>query len=108
MSRVIRHIDRGTRMIDGVDVHLTEFVSDDDVRSFGVHRTDTGADLTEDKHLDTWPNDDHLADLLHAQAGQWVCADCATRFDSHQRDLIADHVRDCETGNRTGAAHGER
>lgn len=48
MNRVIREIDRGTRIVSGVEVTITELIWDNDGRSFEVHRTDTGEDLTAD------------------------------------------------------------
>ncbi|AXH93606.1 hypothetical protein ACFWDZ_08470 [Micromonospora aurantiaca] len=101
MSRVIRDIDRGVRTIDGIDLHLTELVWDDGGRSFEVRRTDTDADLTEDGCLDTWPTDEHLANLLRDHGGAWSCPGCEITIDSRQPDLIADHIRDCDAADRS-------
>jgi hypothetical protein len=98
MSRVVRDIDRGTRTIDGIDLHLTELVWDDGGRSFEVRRTDTDTDLTEDGCLDTWPTDEQLANLLHDHTGAWSCPGCSATIDGGRADLITDHVRDCDAG----------
>jgi hypothetical protein len=66
MSHIIREIDRGTRTVNGVQVHITELVWHDEGRSFEVHRTDTGADLTEDGCFDTWPTDAQITELLRS------------------------------------------
>ncbi|QGN48004.1 hypothetical protein GKC29_14890 [Micromonospora sp. WMMC415] len=108
MSRVIRRIDRGARTIDGIDLHLTELVWDDGGRSFEVRRTDTDLDLTEDGCLDTWPTDEHLANLLRDHAGSWSCLGCGAAIGGRQTDLITDHVRDCDAADRSPAGPRDR
>ena len=106
MSRIIREIDRGTHTVDGIEVHITELVWADEGRSFEVHRTDTGADLTEDGCFDTWPTDDQITDLLRTAQDLWSCPGCGTTIDASQADLIVDHVRDCDRVD--GAGHPVR
>jgi hypothetical protein len=101
MSKVIRGIDRGTRTINDIEVHLTELVWDDDGRSFEVHHADTGADLTEDGCFDTWPTDEQIADLLRDHDGNWSCPGCGATVNSSRGDLITDHIRDCGPTDRT-------
>ncbi len=96
MNRVTREIDRGTRTVDGVQVQITELVWADEGRSFEVHRTDTGADLTEDGCFDTWPTDEEITDLLRTARDLWSCPGCGTSIDASQADLVVDHVRDCD------------
>ncbi len=102
MNRIIREIDRGTRTVNGVQVHITELVWHDEGRSFEVHRTDTGADLTEDGCFDTWPTDDQIADLLGTAQDLWSCPGCGATVDASQADLVADHVRDCDRVDGAG------
>jgi hypothetical protein len=96
MSRIIRQIDRGTRSVDGVQVQIIELVWQDEGRSFEVHRTDTGADLTEDGCLDLWPTDAQIGDLLRSADELWSCPGCGITIDASLADLVADHVRDCD------------
>ncbi|GIF69354.1 hypothetical protein Ais01nite_73890 [Asanoa ishikariensis] len=104
MTGPVRDIDRGTRIVDGVQVHLTELVWSDQGRSFEVHRTDTGADLTEDGCFDTLPTDTQIAALLHATQGLWSRPGCGTTIDAARANMITDHVRDCDLvdGGTTG------
>jgi hypothetical protein len=102
MSRIIREIDRGTRTVDGVHITITELVWDDEGRSFEVHRTDTGADLTEDGCFDTWPTDAQITDLLRTAQHLWSCPGCGTSIDAGQADLVTDHVRDCDRVDGAG------
>jgi hypothetical protein len=106
MSRITRDIDRGTRTIDGIEVHLTELVWDDEGRGFEVRRTDTGVDLTQGGCFDTWPTDDQIADLLHEHHGDWSCPGCGATIDSRQNDLVTDHLRDCGTIDQTRGGRG--
>jgi len=105
MSRIIRHIDRGTRTVDGVEVQISELVWDDEGRSFEVHRADTGIDLTVDGCFDTWPTDEQIADLLHTCHGLWSCPGCGATIDASQPDLVTDHVRDCDRVDGAGQPH---
>ncbi len=102
MNRVTREIDRGTRTVDGVQVQITELVWADEGRSFEVHRTDTGADLTEDGCFDTWPTDEEITDLLRTVEDLWSCPGCGTSIDASQADLVVDHVRDCDRVDGAG------
>jgi hypothetical protein len=102
MSRIIREIDRGTRTVDGVEVQITELVWQDEARSFEVHRTDTGADLTADGCFDTWPTDAQIADLLRSADDLWSCPGCGATIDASQPDLVTDHVRDCDRVDGAG------
>ncbi len=96
MGKIIREVDRGTRVVTGVDVRITELVWDNGARSFEVHRVDTGEDLTINECFVDMPTDDQIAILLeeHAEPPDWwICRGCGTRFDaSSQGDLIAEHV----------------
>jgi len=102
MGRVIRHIDRGTRVVEGVEVQITELIWDDAGRSFEVHRTDTCADLTADGCFDSWPTDDQIANMLNDAAKLWSCRGCGATIDAGQADLIVDHVRDCDRVDGAG------
>jgi hypothetical protein len=102
MSRIIRTVDRGTRIVDGVEVQITELVWDDEGRSFEVYRTDTGVDLTENGCFDIWPTDDQVADLLHTAQDLWSCRGCGATIDAGQADLVTDHVRDCDRVDGAG------
>ncbi|MEU1811063.1 hypothetical protein [Micromonospora aurantiaca (nom. illeg.)] len=102
MSRIVREIDRGTRTVDGIQVQITEVVWADEARSFEVHRTDTGDDLTENGCFDTWPTDAQITTLLRAGQDLWSCPGCGTSIDASQADLIIDHVRDCDLVDGAG------
>jgi hypothetical protein len=111
MDKIIREIDRGTRVVAGVDVRITELVWDDGARSVDVHRVDTDELLTEDESFDQMPTDEQIAVLLEQQQELiewWTCRGCGARFDASQGDLIAEHVLlFCDlvdgAGNPTGA-----
>jgi hypothetical protein len=71
VGRIIDHIEHGTRTVAGVQVTVRELVWTDLGRSFEVHRSDTGDDLTEDGCFDIMPTDDQIVVLLtqrHAHA----------------------------------------
>jgi hypothetical protein len=106
MSRIVREIGRGTRTVDGIEVQITELVWADEGRSFEVHRTDTGADLTEDGCFDTWPTDDQITNLPRTAQDLWSCPGCGISIDAGQADLVVDHVRDCDRVD--GAGHPVR
>jgi hypothetical protein len=105
MNRVTREIGRGTRIVSGVEVAITELIWDNDGRSFEVHRTDTGEDLTEDVCFDALPSDEQVGVLLDwtaNQPGRWVCRGCGTSIDAADPDMVADHVRDCDLVDGAG------
>lgn len=60
MSTIVRSIDRGIRVVAGVEVRVTEQVWTDGGASFEVHRLDTGDDLTEDGCFDQLPTDEQI------------------------------------------------
>ncbi len=64
MSTIVRSIDRGIRVVAGVEVRVTELVWADGGASFEVHRIDTGDDLTEDGCFDQPPTDKQIENLL--------------------------------------------
>ena len=94
MGKIIREIDRGTRVVAGVDVRITELVWDNGGRSFDVHRTDNDAPLTEDESFDEPPTDQQITVRLEHQEPiePWVCPGCCAQLDASQADLIVDHV----------------
>lgn len=53
------------------------------VRSFEVHRVDTGEDLSEDGRFDTMPTDEEIIErLAHRRPDWWMGRGCGTRFDA--------------------------
>jgi hypothetical protein len=102
MSKIIKQIVRGTRVVAKVEVRITELMWDDGGRSFEVHRVDTDEDLTEDECFDAPPTDEQIQNLLDQQPDWWLCPGCGTRIDDSQADLIVDHVRDCDRVDGAG------
>jgi len=103
MSRIIRDVDRGTRVVADVEIRITERLWDDGGRSIEVHRVDTGDDLTEDECFDEMPSDEQIQALLDRRQPQWwTCRGCATRIDDSQADQVVDHVRDCDLVDGAG------
>jgi len=99
-----REVDRGTRVVEGVEVRVTELVWSDGGTSFEVHRVDTGEDLTEAECFDQLPTDDQIAALLvpRAPVDWFACPGCGAVFTDDDGDLYVDHVRDCDLVDGAG------
>lgn len=100
-SRIVGDSDWGTRVVDGVEVRVTELVWSCGGRSFEVHTTSDGRDLTEDECFAAFPTDAQLAALLPRRE-VWSCEGCGTTIDASQADLVVDHVRDCDLVDGSG------
>jgi len=80
LSKIIREVDHGIRVVAGVQVRVSELVCSDAGTSFEVHRVDTGTDLTEAQCFDDMPTDDQIAALLAPPAGWLACPGCGAVF----------------------------
>jgi len=101
LSKIIREVDHGIRVVVGVQVRVCELVWSDAGTSFEVHRVDTGADLTEAQCFDDMPTDDQIAALL-PPVGWFACPGCGAVFSDDDGDLYVDHVRDCDRVDGAG------
>jgi hypothetical protein len=102
MSKIVSRVDRGTRVVAGVEVRVTDLLWTNGGHSFEVHRVDTGVDLTEDGCFDDPPTDEQIEDLLDPPVDRWTCRGCGTSIDASQADLVVDHVRDCDLVDGAG------
>ncbi|SRR6266511_4476437 len=102
MSKIVSRVDRGTRVVAGVEVRVTEVLWTDAGHSFEVHRVDTGDDLTEAGCFDDPPTDEQIEDLLDPPVDWWTCPGCGTSIDASQSDLVVDHVRGCDLVDGAG------
>jgi hypothetical protein len=102
LSKIIREVDHGIRVVAGVQVRMTEVVWSDAGTSFEVHRVDTGTDLTEDECFDEMPTDDQIAALLAPPAGWFAGPGCGAVFSDEEGGLYVDHVRDCDRVDAAG------
>ena len=64
MGKIIREVDRGTRVVADVEFGITELIWDDGARSFDVYRVDTEELLTETESFDAEPTDEQIRALL--------------------------------------------
>jgi hypothetical protein len=107
MGKIIREIDRGTRVVGDSEVRITELIWNDGGRSFEVHDTGAGDDLTTNGCFDEIPTDAQLHALLNQQAPRtWTCPGCDRRINESDADMIIDHVRGCD--HVDGAGHALR
>ena len=102
MSKIIREVGHGIRVVAGVQVRVTELVWSDAGTSFEVHRVDTDTDLTEVECFDNLPTDEQIAALLPPPAGWFACPGCGAVFSDDDGDLYVDHVRYCDRVDAAG------
>jgi hypothetical protein len=107
MSRIVHTVPRGTRVIDGIALQITELIWSDQGRSFEVYRLDTGQDLTVDGCFDQQPTNAELLDVLDESRGLWRCA-CGQPITATDAELIDDHLRDCVARLSEGGLVRER
>jgi hypothetical protein len=73
-----RTIDRGSRVVAGVAVRVTELVWPDERRSYEVHLINGDVDLTEDGCFDDPPTDAQISELLAEYRAATTLAGWAT------------------------------